>query len=95
MDEQKVTAVCDWLTPRTVKELHRFLGFFYRRFIHNFSQVAAPLTNLTCGSCSPLRWTPEATIAFAELKLPFCSAPVLRRPDPEIPFHVEVDASDA
>lgn len=49
MDKQKVSAIHEWLRPRTIKELQRFLGFanFYRHFIKNFSQVAAPLTYLT------------------------------------------------
>ncbi|KAL0146490.1 hypothetical protein M9458_058121, partial [Cirrhinus mrigala] len=36
-----------WPTPNTVKELQRFLGFsnFYRRFIQNYSMIAAPLTS--------------------------------------------------
>lgn len=33
MNEEKVVAVWNWLTPTTIKELQRFLGFtnFYRR----------------------------------------------------------------
>ncbi|KAK3549321.1 hypothetical protein QTP70_034549 [Hemibagrus guttatus] len=48
MDEKKVTAVRDWPTPTTVKELQQFLGFanFYRRFIKGYSSVTSPLTNL-------------------------------------------------
>ncbi len=49
MDPAKVRAVMDWPVPDSRTALQRFLGFanFYRRFIHNFSQVAAPLTALT------------------------------------------------
>ncbi|KAG9329487.1 hypothetical protein JZ751_004493 [Albula glossodonta] len=38
VEEAKVTAVLNWLIPKTVKELQRFLGFvnLYRRFIRNF-----------------------------------------------------------
>ncbi len=46
MDPAKVHAVMDCPVPDTRTALSRFLGFanFYRRFICNFSQVAAPLT---------------------------------------------------
>lgn len=49
MDPYKTKAVTDWPTPSTCKELQRFLGFanFYRRFIRNYSSVAALLIALT------------------------------------------------
>lgn len=96
MDDGKVKAVLEWPQPHTLKELQRFLGFanFYRRFIRNFSGVAAPLTTMTRRKTSRLTWSPEAVRAFQELKRRFTSAPILRHPDPELPFTVEVDASN-
>lgn len=96
MDQSKLTAVLDWPAPNTVKQLQRFLGFanFYRRFIRNYSTVAAPLTGLLRGHPTKLRWTPEAQQAFTDLKQRFTSAPVLTHPDPQQPFIVEVDASE-
>ncbi|KAL0148230.1 hypothetical protein M9458_056462 [Cirrhinus mrigala] len=96
MDETKVKAVTEWPQPNTVKELQRFLGFanFYRRFIHNYSMVSAPLTTLLKGKPSKLRWTEEASNFFATLKERFTTAPILKHPDPDLPFIVEVDASD-
>ncbi|KAK3569088.1 hypothetical protein QTP86_022131 [Hemibagrus guttatus] len=95
MDEKKVTAVRDWPTPTTVKELQRFLGFanFYRRFIRGYSSVTSPLTNLLRNKPKTLVWTPAATHAFQTLKQAFTIAPLLVHPDPELPFIVEVDAS--
>uniref|UniRef100_A0A8C9T6V6 Gypsy retrotransposon integrase-like protein 1 n=5 Tax=Scleropages formosus TaxID=113540 RepID=A0A8C9T6V6_SCLFO len=97
MDPQKVSAVLSWPQPKTVKDLQRFLGFanFYRRFIRNFSSVAAPLTALLKGAPRRLTWTPEASQAFEDLKKRFTSAPILKHPDPKLPFIVEVDASEA
>ncbi|KAL0167369.1 hypothetical protein M9458_039213, partial [Cirrhinus mrigala] len=87
----------EWPQPTTVKELQRFLGFFAnfcRRFIRNYSMVAAPLTSLLKGKPSKLAWTEMASQAFASLKERFTSATILKHPDPSLPFIMEVDASD-
>ncbi|KAI7795689.1 hypothetical protein IRJ41_003218 [Triplophysa rosa] len=57
-----VKAVLDWPQLSTLKELQQLLGFanFYRRFIRNFSAVAAPLTSLTKRNSSHLVWSPTA-----------------------------------
>ncbi len=49
VDPAKVRAVIYWPVPDSHTALQRFLGFanFYHHFIHNFSQVAAPLMELT------------------------------------------------
>ncbi|KAK3548960.1 hypothetical protein QTP70_021657 [Hemibagrus guttatus] len=95
MDMVKVRAVTDWPAPTTVRELQRFLGFvnFYRRFIRNYSSVAGPLTSLLRGKPKRLAWTDQARAAFQQLKESFTSASILRYPDPDLPFVVEVDAS--
>ncbi|KAK3572382.1 hypothetical protein QTP86_032681 [Hemibagrus guttatus] len=97
MDMVKARAVTDWPTPTTVRELQRFLGFanFYRRFIRNYSSVAGPLTSLLRGKPKRLAWTDQARAAFQQLKECFTSAPILRHPDPDLPFVVEVDASSS
>ncbi len=69
------------------------LPIYYRRFIRNFSQVAAPLTFLT-SSKTRFTWSEAAQGAFDRLKGLFTSAPILITPDPEKQFIVEVDASD-
>ncbi|KAL0199172.1 hypothetical protein M9458_007712, partial [Cirrhinus mrigala] len=96
MDSSKIQAVTDWPQPSTIKELQRFLGFanFYRRFIRNYSTIAAPLTSLLKNKPKKLCWTEEADRAFTTLKASFTSAPILKHPNPELPFVVEVDASD-
>uniref|UniRef100_A0A9J7ZGW9 Gypsy retrotransposon integrase-like protein 1 n=1 Tax=Cyprinus carpio carpio TaxID=630221 RepID=A0A9J7ZGW9_CYPCA len=96
MDDNKVKAVTDWPIPSTVKELQRFLGFanFYRRFIRDFSTIAAPVTSLLKGKPKKLVWTEAATSAINKLKSSFTTAPILKHPDPKLPFIVEVDASD-
>ncbi|KAG1943781.1 retrotransposable element [Pimephales promelas] len=95
MDPAKVQAVVDWPVPKSRVELQRFLGFanFYRRFIRNFSQVAAPLTALTSVKTC-FRWSHSAQGAFDLLKNRFTSAPILITPDISKQFIVEVDASE-
>ncbi|KAK3553547.1 hypothetical protein QTP70_004572 [Hemibagrus guttatus] len=97
MDNSKITAVTEWPRPTTVKELQHFLGFanFYRCFIRNYSITAAPLTSLLKGQPSRLEWTENTTQAFTNLKNSFMTAPILKHPDPNLPFFVEVDASDS
>ncbi|KAG1956839.1 retrotransposable element [Pimephales promelas] len=96
MDSSKVEAVVNWLQPINVKQLQRFLGFanFYRRFIRNFSIIAAPLTSLLQGGGHQLKWSSRSVSAFQQLKERFTTAPILHHPDPEREFIVEVDASD-
>ncbi|KAL0203651.1 hypothetical protein M9458_001669, partial [Cirrhinus mrigala] len=95
MEESKVNAVRNWPRPKTLKEHQRFLGFsnFYRRFIRNFSTVAGPLTSMVKSGNTRLSWSPEAVHTFNDLRLRFTSAPILKHPDPQLPFIVEVDAS--
>lgn len=85
-----------WEIPETRKKLQLFLGFanFYRRFIRNYSSIAAPLTELTSVN-RPYVWTPAADTAFTKLKELFVSAPILIQPDVQKQFNVEVDSSDS
>lgn len=95
MDPAKISAVRDWSRPEDGKQLKRFLGFsnFYRRFIRDYSRVAAPLTALT-SSKRRFVWDAAAETAFPSLKERFTTAPILVLPDSGRPFVVEVDASD-
>lgn len=93
MNDQKVAAVQQLPKPQTVKELQRFSNF-YRRFIRNFSTVVAPPTYLVRKGKGRQKLNERALNAFQELKRLFCSAPILKQPDPQLPFVVEVDASE-
>ncbi|GJX41159.1 reverse transcriptase domain-containing protein [Tanacetum coccineum] len=49
VDHSKIEAVRNWKAPRTLTEVHSFLGLdgYYHRFIENFSKIAKSLTILT------------------------------------------------
>ena len=61
MDPAKVSAILDWPVPKSVKEVHSFLGFenFYRKFINNYSTLTSPLTSLTRKSVK-FTWSQQA-----------------------------------
>ena len=46
MDPGKVKIIQEWPEPKKVKDIQSFLGFanFYRRYIHNYSDIVVPLT---------------------------------------------------
>jgi len=48
MQEEKVAGVLEWLRPKTVKEVQKFLGLanYYRRFVKNFTKIAKPMHKL-------------------------------------------------
>ena len=48
MDPIKLAGISKWPEPQTVKQVRSFLGFvnFYRKFIGNYAEVVAPLTEL-------------------------------------------------
>ena len=49
VDSEKVEAVMGWERMKSVFEICSFLGLegYYRRFIEDFSRLAAPMTKLT------------------------------------------------
>ena len=49
VDLEKVEVVMSWERPKSVFEICSFLllARYYRRFIENFSRLAAPMTRLT------------------------------------------------
>ena len=93
MDGDKVAAVTAWPQPRSVRSLRRFLVLagYYRRFIKDFGNLAAPLMQLL--KKEAFLWTEAATSAFEALKRALSSAPVLHMPDFDQPFLVDCDAS--
>lgn len=96
-DPDKVAAILNFPTPTTSREVKIFLGTcsWYRRFIRDFSTIAAPLNKLTSkGKNAPaFRWSENAEEAFKSLKNALVTAPILAVPDFSKPFAVHCDAS--
>ena len=93
----KIFAIESLGVPTTKKEVRTFLGItgYYRRFIENYSSIAAPLTDLTKKDAPhKVKWNQECDNTFQKLKEILCSEPVLRNPDFGAPFILQTDASD-
>lgn len=99
--ESKVQAVQDFTTPKTVKELRRFLGMlnFYRRFIPNAAQLQAPLNAVLSGpkvkGSHPVAMTAELLKAFEDCKTSLSRATLLAHPEPSADLAIVTDASDS
>ena len=90
----KIALVQNCPAPTNRKQLKSFLGLanYYRRFVDNFSKIAAPLHKLLRKDVK-YEWSHDCENAFLELKTRLISAPILGYPDLNIPFHVSTDAS--
>jgi len=95
MEKEKVKGVLEWLTPKCVKDIQKFLGLenYYRRFIKGFATVARPLHDLVKKE-KKWKWTEREENAFKELKERFTKEPVLAAPDIDKKMRIEVDALD-
>jgi len=95
MQKEKVERVLNWLVPRNVKEVQKFLGLanYYRRFIKDFAKIAAPL-HVLVRKKQKWKWEKEQEEVFGRLKRAFTTESVLAIPDIDREMRVEADASD-
>ena len=89
-----IAAVREFVPPKNVQELRRFLGLssYYQRFVPNFAKIAHPLHQLTCKGAD-FRWTKECEATFQLLKNKLVSTAVLAYPCFGKDFILETDAS--
>ena len=98
-DPDKISAVKNWPVPKSKRDVRGFLGLtgYYRRFVRNYSKIAAPLFALTGGKRGskdpPFEWSPECQASFETLVEKLTSAPILAYADYEQPFIMQTDAS--
>ena len=74
-DPKKVTAINEWLVPRTVTVVWSFLGFtnYYWKFIPKYAHIATHINHLVSGEnahkkSSLVKWTAECQQAFEQQK---------------------------
>jgi hypothetical protein len=93
--DDKVKAIREWPVPKKLTDLRKFLGLtsYYRRYVKNYAKITAPLTRLSKKDVPFVMGIKELE-AFETLKKKMTAAPVLRVPDPKLPFIVTTDASD-
>jgi len=87
-------AIQDWPEPRKVRDIQSFLGFanFYRRFIHNYSDICRTPTRLTRKN---IKWEfdENCRTSFTTSRRVYYGPCLIHwRPDQQV--HLETDASD-
>ena len=71
MKKEKVKRVIDWLTPKEVKDIYKFLGLanYYWQFTKDFTSIARLLHNLVIVKKDQRwDWTKRQEKVFKELK---------------------------
>lgn len=92
-DNMKVQAIVNWPSPTSITQLRAFLGLagYYRKFVQNFAQIAAPLTSLLRKDF--FLWSSEVEIVFTSLKTTLTQSPILPLPNFKLSFVIDADAS--
>ena len=92
-----VESIKSYPRPETKKQVRSFLGLvgYYRKFIPNFSSRAAVLTDLTrAKSPTKIKWQDIHELAFQDLKRALHRPPILKPPNWNYEFILQVDASN-
>ncbi len=95
MDPRKLESVASWQPPKDIRGVQWFLGFtgFYHHLVAGYSEIVHPLLTLI-RKVATWHWGYDQQQAFDELRTRMCSAPILRQPDFNKRFFVQIDASN-
>jgi hypothetical protein len=96
VDQAKTATVRDWPRPTCAQDVRQFLGLagYYRKFVHRYSDITAPLTELTKSDYT-WQWREDVEQrAFDTTKEALSSPPVLAFPDPTKPYQLYTDSSE-
>lgn len=93
-DEAKVKAITNFETPKSKKDVQRFLGMlnYQARYVPDLSSKTQVLRNLT-EEKNQFQWTAVEQKSFEELKAILTSTPVLKFFDPNKEIKISSDAS--
>lgn len=96
INPEKIRPIVEYDRPNSITKLRRFLGMsnYYRRFIADYSQTSAALSELLKTKSKLLKWTAEAEESFQNIKERLITAPILSSPDFDREFLIHTDASD-
>lgn len=89
-------AVREFSCPKTKTDVREFLGLtgYYRKFIPDFSSIAASSSDLTRKFAPDIsEWSHACEKAFSDLKRVLCDQPVLTAPRYDCPFALQTHAS--
>jgi hypothetical protein len=94
IDPSKIDVIVKWPEPKSVTEVRSFLGAvqYWRRFIPNFSFIAAHLHALTSVK-NTFQWEGKQQKYFNTLKEKINTTPVLALLNLQQPFEIEIDAN--
>ena len=101
-DPDKIKALKGWPTPKSIKDVRKFLGFagYYRRFCKGFSAIVRPLNDLLVGQSTSkptkktvFKWEEPQQTAFKTIIDRLSNPPILGYADYRMPFKLHTDAS--
>jgi hypothetical protein len=95
MDTEKIKAIKDWPSPKSIFEVRRFHGLasFCRKLIRNFSGISAPMMDMVKKRHKSFHWTKEAKKSFNLLEKKITEQPILVFPYFSKTFQVKCDVN--